>query len=174
MKLTKPAVVVTSVQSEESAQAEIRIHESAAVSYVKKLHEDYARKTAAAEKAEAEKKAAERALANNTMPYEQLVDLCFPDNVEFPDNRIIYGCLALAGESGEVIEKVKKLSRDNNGVISAYDHTAIIKELGDVLWAVTAIANGLGSNLAEVLAVSRQKFLGRMERGTLHGSGDDR
>lgn len=121
-----------------------------------------------------EAKAAAEAARRKSMTYEEVIDTCFPKDLTFLDDRIMYGCLALSGETGEVVEKVKKIIRDKKGHISPDDHVAIIKELGDVLWAVTAIATGLGSNLAEVLAVSKQKFLDRLERGTLQGEGDDR
>ena len=42
--------------------------------------------------------------------------------------------LGLGGESGEVLEKFKKLLRDHQGTITEEDKQAIIKELGDILW----------------------------------------
>ena len=49
--------------------------------------------------------------------------------------------LGLAGESGEVMEKFKKLIRDKQGKLTADDRAEIIKELGDVLWYVNANAD---------------------------------
>jgi NTP pyrophosphatase (non-canonical NTP hydrolase) len=82
--------------------------------------------------------------------------------------------LGLAGESGEVTEKIKKLLRDKQGLLSDEDKQAIIKELGDVLWYVAAIAHLLGSNLDTVATQNLQKLADRYQRGTIHGSGDDR
>ena len=49
--------------------------------------------------------------------------------------------LGLGGESGEVLEKFKKILRDQKGEITEVDKQAIIKELGDILWYVTAVAH---------------------------------
>lgn len=82
--------------------------------------------------------------------------------------------LGLAGESGEVTEKIKKLLRDKKGVLAENDKESIVKELGDVLWYVAAIAHLLGSDLDTVASQNLKKLADRYERGTIHGSGDDR
>ena len=66
------------------------------------------------------------------------------------DARLMAQILGLSGESGEVMEKFKKILRDKNGEISENDRGAIIKELGDVLWYVNSIAHLLGCSLEEV------------------------
>lgn len=45
------------------------------------------------------------------------------------DARLMAQILGLSGESGEVMEKFKKILRDKNGEISENDRDAIIKEL---------------------------------------------
>ena len=82
--------------------------------------------------------------------------------------------LVLAGESGEVAEKFKKLIRDKNGTLSTEDKNEIIKELGDVLWYITTIAHLLNSNLETVAKNNNEKLLSRKERGQIGGVGDNR
>jgi len=86
------------------------------------------------------------------------------------DTRLIENTLGLIGESGEIAEKIKKLLRDNTRV-EAQD---IIKELGDVAFYLTALANYFGSSLDEVLELNMIKLNDRQERGVLKGSGDNR
>lgn len=82
--------------------------------------------------------------------------------------------LGLAGESGEVLEKVKKLLRDQQGHLGADDRVELIKELGDILWYVTSVAHLLGSDLATVARLNNQKLASRQARNQLGGSGDNR
>jgi NTP pyrophosphatase (non-canonical NTP hydrolase) len=83
--------------------------------------------------------------------------------------RIVYPALGLAGESGEVAEKVKKYIRDGN-----LDRDLLAKELGDVLWYVSALSRDLGIDLEDVASRNIEKLRSRAERGTLRGSGDSR
>lgn len=82
--------------------------------------------------------------------------------------------LGLAGEAGETADKVKKILRDKNGVISAEDKKAITKELGDVLWYIAAIARYLEVGLSEVAEGNIEKLESRHQRNLLHGEGDER
>jgi len=82
--------------------------------------------------------------------------------------------LGLVGESGEVAEKVKKLIRDKNGVISEDDRAELIKELGDILWYVNAVSHLLGSNITDVAQYNLDKVLSRKARGVTKGAGDNR
>ena len=86
------------------------------------------------------------------------------------ETRLVENTLGLIGESGEIAEKIKKLLRDNTKV-EAQD---IIKELGDVAFYLTALANYFGSSLTEVLELNIIKLNDRQERGVLKGSGDNR
>ena len=82
--------------------------------------------------------------------------------------------LGLVGESAEVAEKVKKIIRDKNGELSDETKAELVKELGDILWYVNAVAVMLGSDLSKVADSNLQKVLSRKERGMIHGSGDNR
>jgi len=97
----------------------------------------------------------------------------------YRDN-IVYPALKLAGEAGEVAEKIGKLMRDrgytvgSNFVFTHEERENLILELGDVLWYVAAITEELGYDLQYVAEVNLDKLQGRLFRGTLRGSGDDR
>lgn len=82
--------------------------------------------------------------------------------------------LGLADESGEVLGKVKKLIRDKEGKLSDEDRSAIIKEIGDVLWYVASTAHLLGTDLESIARENAEKLASRKARGKLSGSGDDR
>ncbi len=90
------------------------------------------------------------------------------------DNNFIYPTLGLAGEAGEVAEKIKKVLRDNDGIVSDEKKTEITKELGDVLWYVANLSKELGISLEEVAAKNIEKLKSRQDRNELHGSGDNR
>lgn len=87
---------------------------------------------------------------------------------------IIYPTLGLAGEAGEIAEKVKKILRDSDGEWSDDQKAAVLYELGDPLWYIAAIADDLGFTLQEVVDANYDKLTGRKERGTIQGSGDER
>lgn len=82
--------------------------------------------------------------------------------------------LGLAGESGEVLEKFKKILRDKSGIITEDDKKEIVKELGDILWYVNAVSHLLGYELEDVAQANIEKLASRRDRGMLHGSGDNR
>ena len=86
----------------------------------------------------------------------------------------LHWVLGICGEAGEVAEKVKKIIRDKNGVVSEEDKTEIAKELGDVLWYLAVFAHEMGKSFDEVATTNLKKLQDRKARGTLRGSGDNR
>src|SRR3989338_10101859 len=88
-------------------------------------------------------------------------------------DNFIYPTLGLAGESGEVAEKIKKIIRDDGGVISNDKKQEILKELGDVLWYVAQIATELKLSLNKVADFNIEKLYSRKKRGKISGSGDN-
>jgi len=87
---------------------------------------------------------------------------------------LIYTILGLVSEAGEVADKMKKVIRDKDGVISDETKKEMAKEIGDTLWYVSQLSAELGLTLDEVAEANIEKLNSRKERDTLHGSGDDR
>jgi len=97
----------------------------------------------------------------------------YPESV-----RVLYPTLKLAGEAGEVAEKLGKLMRDEGYLpgseLTTEQRTALAAELGDVLWYVANLAADLDLELSEVASANLAKLASRKARGVIHGSGDDR
>lgn len=89
-------------------------------------------------------------------------------------DNLYYPTLGLVGEAGEVAEKVKKVMRDDDGVLTSGKRREIVAELGDILWYVAAMCYELGYDMSAVAEMNLSKLRGRQERGTLQGSGDER
>lgn len=93
----------------------------------------------------------------------------------YPESAALtYPTLGLAGEAGEICNKVKKIIRDEGGALSEDKKQALIDELGDVMWYVAAIAKDLKVALDDVARRNLDKLASRKQRGTLGGSGDNR
>jgi NTP pyrophosphatase (non-canonical NTP hydrolase) len=98
------------------------------------------------------------------------------------DIGLAYCGLGLTGEAGEVAEKIKKVYRDNeelSGYFSGHIprrrvksellkfQKDIKKELGDVLWYITAISNEVGLSFEEIMETNYNKLLARRDTNTL-------
>ena len=85
-----------------------------------------------------------------------------------------YTALGLAGEVGEVVEKVKKILRDDKSIVTQVKRDEIKMELGDVLWYLANLSSDLGIDLEDVAASNLVKLESRKQRDKLKGSGDNR
>ncbi len=94
----------------------------------------------------------------------------------YPDAgaNLLYPTLGLCGEAGEVAEKIKKMIRDDAGVLSEDRRAALSKELGDVLWYLAQLATESDLDLDAIAEANIAKLESRRERNVLQGSGDDR
>ena len=90
------------------------------------------------------------------------------------NHEIIYPALGLANEAGEVLGKIKKVLRDNDGDFTPEMSKAISDEIGDVLWYIAALSRDLGVPLEQIAQSNLDKLNSRMARGVLGGSGDNR
>jgi NTP pyrophosphatase (non-canonical NTP hydrolase) len=80
----------------------------------------------------------------------------------------------LSGETGEIAEKVKKIIRDDQGVITDEKRDQIAKEAGDVLWYLSQLATEIDYSLEDIAQMNLDKLASRAARGVLSGSGDNR
>jgi NTP pyrophosphatase (non-canonical NTP hydrolase) len=88
--------------------------------------------------------------------------------------KVMHAILGLAGETGEVCEKFKKVFRDKNGKMNQEFIEDIKKELGDCSWYIADICTLLGISLDDVATTNIDKLESRKQRGVLTGSGDNR
>lgn len=77
------------------------------------------------------------------------------------DDVLINGVMGLCGESGEVIDIVKKHLHQGHPL----DKEKIIKELGDVAWYIAEIAYALDVKLEDVLIQNIEKLKKRFPDG---------
>jgi len=108
------------------------------------------------------------------MDFKEYQDRALALAVYGKGNAIIYPVLGLNGEAGEVAEKVKKVLRDKNGVFDDDSKFETAKELGDVLWYITAAARDLGYDLKQIASINIEKLESRHARNVIHGNGDNR
>ena len=93
----------------------------------------------------------------------------------YPDqHKILYPALGLAGEAGEVANKVKKLVRDGPDNRPEDWRDQIASEIGDVLWYCAALATDLNLSLGMIAGQNESKLSARKKAGTIGGSGDKR
>jgi len=94
-----------------------------------------------------------------------------------PDKyKIIYPALGLGNEAGEVLGKIKKWLRgdDGDGVMTNDRKESLKGELGDVLWYLATLANELDLSFEEIAEYNLEKLQSRKKRGVLRGDGDNR
>lgn len=85
---------------------------------------------------------------------------------------ITYCALGLAGETGEFVDKLKKVHRGDKTLREAKED--MMNELGDVLWYLTRCADELGTSLEDLKDRNSTKLMARKASGTLRGEGDNR
>lgn len=101
--------------------------------------------------------------------------------VQYPEGsserEMAYLTLGVAGEAGEVAEKVKKFLRGD--IKDNYEAKAdlligLVFELGDLLWYLTRLADVLNMPLDVIVNTNMTKLQARMDNGTIKGDGDER
>lgn len=107
---------------------------------------------------------------------------------------VMYVALKMNGEAGELAEHVGKAFRDDGIIVAELGPSVdgfkagkmamspmsderqllIIKEIGDLLWYLSAMCNEMGITLTDAMLTNLEKLHSRTKRNALRGSGDDR
>lgn len=77
------------------------------------------------------------------------------------DYLIMNGALGLGGEAGEVLDLIKKWRYQDHEM----DFRKIAEELGDLLWYVSTMANGIGYDLETIMDMNVAKLERRYPKG---------
>jgi len=96
------------------------------------------------------------------------VTACYPQWL-----KVIYPSLGLAGEAGEVVNKIKKIYRDDKELTQEVKDQ-IGREIFDVMWYCSALATDLELDLNDIANNGFKKLSNRNKNGTIKGDGDDR
>ena len=94
-------------------------------------------------------------------------------NEETQFSQLLTASIGMQAESGEFSEVIKKVifqGKDWN----EEQRFHLKRELGDVLWYISALADDLGVTLEEVAQANVDKLKSRMERNKIKGDGDNR
>ena len=120
------------------------------------------------------------AQSNESNKYKKVSDLDMYQKVAlttaiYPrEQAIIYPTLGLTGEAGEVANKVKKIIRDGSDKNDDSLVSEIKSEIGDCLWYIAVLANDFNIKLSDIASANLEKLEKRKQKGTIHGSGDNR
>lgn len=96
---------------------------------------------------------------NDGLSTERLEGYIFDDLIDI--GGILNGCLGLAGETGELLDMIKKWIFHNK----EFDYEHAKKELGDVCWYIAMIAQSFGWNLDEIMKMNIDKLKARYPEG---------
>ena len=91
-----------------------------------------------------------------------------------PKIAVQYTALGLAGEVGEICNEIKKVYRDDNGVITEKRRANLVAEFGDVLWYLARVTDELNIDMLDVIERNVSKLEDRLARDVLSGSGGNR
>ena len=71
---------------------------------------------------------------------------------------LIYPALGLASETGELMEKVQRVLEIGGSTLDENTRLSITKDLGDVLWYLTAIGYEIGITLEDIARCNIEKL----------------
>ncbi len=105
-----------------------------------------------------------QSLAERTLVFD-------PDTDLTPDQFMLIWCaLGLAGESGELVDYLKKGIMHKHGL----DTTKVKDELGDILWYICGIATTIGIPLQDIMEHNIDKLKKRYPDGFSYDASKNR
>jgi NTP pyrophosphatase (non-canonical NTP hydrolase) len=104
--------------------------------------------------------------------YEEFVEEMWLPSDDY-NTDMARAALGVAGEAGELADKIKKWFRGDS--IESFDwNHEIEREVGDVLFYLVKVAHLHKFTLREAMITNMEKLSSRKKRGQLQGSGDNR
>ena len=103
----------------------------------------------------------ECSLGGMKMTINEYQHLAMRTSNSVPHDRLLNGCLGLAGESGEVCDHVKKALFQGHEL----DKKHLIEEAGDVCWYLAELATGMGVSLESIMKKNIEKLMLRYPQG---------
>lgn len=97
---------------------------------------------------------------NDVDAYQQNVLKYAPDYQHYMPN-VLYAAIGMCGEAGEVSELIKKYAYHGHTI----DTEHLARELGDVLWYVSYMADLFGYSLGEIMVMNKEKLAKRYPDG---------
>lgn len=88
------------------------------------------------------------------------------------EERLVRTFFGVAGEAGELCEKMKKHMRGDYGLEELKNRTR--KEIGDVLYYLAVMAHELDFELDDIASENIAKLAKRQAEGKIQGDGDNR
>lgn len=82
---------------------------------------------------------------------------------------IDYAAEGLGGEAGELLNQVKKITRDDDGVLTQERRSKLIEEIGGVLWYCAQMCTELRLTMGDVAAANLALLRRRKQEGTIQG-----
>lgn len=82
-----------------------------------------------------------------------------------------YTLIGLGGEVGELMNIIKKISRDDNNIVTQEKRNKIIDELGDIIWYFVMLCDEFQIDPDVVLSYNIYKLRKRKKDNTIHDIG---
>ena len=88
----------------------------------------------------------------------------YPDSFDKRLQPVVYCALGLAGEAGEVADEIKKIIRNDKGIITPERMKKLCLELGDVMWYWLRLTKELDLDIEDIMAENLKKLSQRYEK----------